>query len=94
MEEFQDQKIRKMMMYREAKANSTTIWITFLFLGWSYGSLDQMGKQVLFYFTLGGLGLWTIYRLFTLESSIKKHNKKIATMIGIDDDQMSYMRFL
>jgi len=86
--------VSKMMIYRGAKADSTTIWLTFLLLGWSYGSLGQMGKQVLFYLTLGGLGLWTIYRLFTLERAIKKYNKRIAIMIGIPEEEFQFMRFL
>ena len=56
------------------KANPSTIWITFLFLGWSYGSLGQPVKQLFYYLTLGGFGLWTLYVLFTLNSKIRKYN--------------------
>jgi len=57
------------------KADSTKIWLLFLFLGWSYGSLGQPWKQVFFYLTFGGFGFWTIYRLFTLNKAIRKYNE-------------------
>jgi hypothetical protein len=40
--------------------------------------MDKIGKQILFYLTLGGCGIWTLYRLFTLNGAIKEYNKKIA----------------
>ena len=50
----------KILAYQERKANKSTIWILFIFLGWSYGSLNRTGTQLLFYATLGGLGFWII----------------------------------
>tara|TARA_R110001606_G_scaffold155826_1_gene298140 strand:- start:1040 stop:1270 length:231 start_codon:yes stop_codon:yes gene_type:complete len=66
------------LAYEVMKADKTQIWMTFLLLGWSYGSIGQMGKQVLFYLTLGGLGLWTLYVLFTLNKKINKFNADLA----------------
>jgi len=48
------------------------------FLGWSYGSLNKIGLQLLYYFSLGGLGMWMIIRLFTLNGAIKDYNRTIA----------------
>jgi hypothetical protein len=59
------------------------VWLTFLLLGWSYGSLGQIGKQFAFYITLGGLGLWSLYVLFTLSGKIKKYEDKIKRELGI-----------
>ena len=53
----------KLMAYESRKANTTTVWLLFLFLGWSYGSLDKIGLQILFYITLGGFGLWALVDL-------------------------------
>ena len=79
-----------MMMYNNSKIDSGTMWLLFLFLGWSYGSMDEMGKQILFYITLGGLGLWGLYRLFTLSTAVKKYNSRMATRAGLDiQTQMS-----
>ena len=33
----------KQFLYNERKANPTLIWILFLLLGWSYGSLGKVG---------------------------------------------------
>ena len=78
----------KQFAYQQRALNSSTIWILFLFLGWSYGSMGQMGKQILYYLTLGGLFIWTLYRLFTLNGSIKKYNKQIAYDCGFTNDEV------
>ena len=56
----------KQFAYSQRKLNPTTIWLLFLLLGWSYGSMGSLLKQIFYYLTLGGFGLWTLYRLFTL----------------------------
>ena len=78
----------KLFFYNNRKANSSTIWILFLFLGWSYGSLDKAGLQVLFYLTFGGFGIWAFVRLFTLNASIKTYNRQLATKIGLTNEEM------
>ena len=80
--------IDKFQIYQERKYNTTTGWLLFLLLGWSYGSMNRMAKQVFFYITLGGLGLWTIYRLFTLNGAMKKYNKKIAIELGFTNKEL------
>jgi len=75
-------------IYNSKKADSTKTWLLFLFLGWSYGSLGSIGKQILFYLTLGGFGIWTFIRLFTLNGSIKKYNKQVAKEAGMSADDM------
>ena len=77
--------------YKENKADKTKVWILFLCLGWSYGSLGQMGKQILYYLTFGGFGLWTLIRLFTLNEGIRKYNKKVAANSGLTTDEMLKM---
>ncbi len=81
----------KLFFYNERKANSSSIWILFLFLGWSYGSLDKMGLQILFYLTFGGFGIWAFIRLFTLNAAIKKHNRLIAKKVGLTRDEMIFL---
>jgi hypothetical protein len=78
----------KQFTYNERKANPTLIWLLFLFLGWSYGSLGKIGTQVLYYITLGGLGLWGLIRLFTLQGAIRNYNKKIAMELGFDNAEL------
>ena len=81
----------KILAYQERKANKRTIWILFLFLGWSYGSLNKTGTQILFYITLGGLGFWTIIRLFTLNSAIKEYNRSVAINVGLGSEEMNIL---
>ncbi|MDC1049152.1 hypothetical protein OAQ80_06555 [Flavobacteriaceae bacterium] len=78
----------KQFTYNERKANPTLIWLLFLFLGWSYGSLGKIGTQILYYITIGGLGVWTLIRLFTLQGAIRDYNKKIAMELGFDNAEL------
>ena len=80
--------LSKEAIYSNKKLNPGTIWVLFLFLGWSYGSMDQMGKQILFYITFGGLGIWSLVRLFTLSGAIKEYNKKVAMEAGFDNKEL------
>jgi len=74
----------KEAIYNGRKVSKSKTWLLFLFLGWSYGAFDNIGKQILFYCTAGGFGLWTLYILFTLNGKIAKHNKKIALECGFE----------
>ncbi|MDB4493816.1 hypothetical protein N9233_01340 [Flavobacteriales bacterium] len=81
----------KMLAYQNAAANKTTVWLLFIFLGWSYGSMDKIGLQIVYYLTLGGLGFWTLYRLFTLSGAIKEYNRGIAARVGMDNQEMAVL---
>ncbi len=50
--------------------------------------MNKIGKQIFFYLTLGGLGLWTLYRLFTLNRAMKEYNKKIAIGLGFENKEL------
>lgn len=78
----------KLMIYKERRQDKTLAWILFLFLGWSYGSYGEYFKQVLYYITFAGLGLWWIYILFTLSSKINNHNRRIAFEVGFTDAEL------
>lgn len=75
----------KIMLAQNEILNAGTMWLLFLFLGWSYGAMGKVGIQILYYFTLGGLGFWFLIRLFTLNSSIQDYNNKIYTRHGLND---------
>jgi hypothetical protein len=81
----------RIMIYQSRKANSTTIWLLFIFLGWSYGSLGNIGLQILYYITIGGFGLWALIRLFTLSGAIKDYNRQIAAQVGLSDEEKMAM---
>lgn len=79
----------KMLAYQNAAANKATTWLLFLFLGWSYGSMEKIGLQILYYITFGGFGLWALIRLFTLNGAIKEYNRGIAARVGMDNQEMA-----
>jgi hypothetical protein len=79
----------KLLAYESRKANTATVWLLFLFLGWSYGSFDKIGLQILYYITLGGFGVWVLIRLFTLSGAIKSYNRIIAGQVGLDNQEMA-----
>jgi hypothetical protein len=79
---------QNLMIYNSRKKDSLTMWLLFLFLGWSYGSLDKIGLQILFYLTFGGFGIWTIVRLFTLNGAIKDYNRSVAIEVGLTADDI------
>ena len=86
-----DESIENLMIYKATKLDSTVIWLLYLFLGWSYGSMDKVGKQVLFYVTFGGLGFWALIRLFTLNGAIKEYNRKKGILANLSSKQMIAM---
>lgn len=49
--------------------------------------MNQMGKQIAYYLTFGGLGIWTLVRLFTLNSAIEQYNTSIADRIGLSEEE-------
>ena len=80
--------MNKINYYQSRKLDKSTQWLLFFFLGWSYGSMDQMGKQILYYLTFGGLGLWMLYVLFTLNKKVDDYNRKIAIQVNLSEDEM------
>ncbi len=84
----------KQLLYNTTKLNPGTVWAMYIFLGWSYGSMDQMGKQILFYCTLGGFGVWMFLRFFTLSGAIKEYNRKQAAIAGMDNQEMATLGLL
>ena len=64
--------------YLGKQKETGTAWILFLLLGAFYGYTDQWGKQILFWITLGGCGLWALILLFNVSSGILAYNDKKA----------------
>ena len=84
----------KLLVYESRKANPTTVWLLFLFFGWSYGSLDKIGIQMLYYITFGGIGIWALFRLFTLNDAINSYNIRIAEQVDLDYGDMFDLNLL
>ncbi|MEG1936767.1 MAG: hypothetical protein RR908_03285 [Rikenellaceae bacterium] len=86
METETDRTVR-LSAFNSRKLDPTMIWVLFLFLGWSYGSMNQIGKQIFYYLTFGGLGFWGLYRLFTLNGKIREYNSTIALECGLTPEE-------
>ena len=80
--------MNKQFIFNSRKLEKTNILLLHLFLGWSYGSMNQMGKQILFYLTCGGCCIWGLYRLFTIDKAVKEYNRNIALEIGLSQEEM------
>jgi len=78
----------KQIMYSNQKLSTGTTYLLFLFFGYSYGAFSQWGKQILFWITFGGFGIWAFILLFTLGGKVKEHNKKIAMRCGFDNEEL------
>ena len=77
------------LVFNSRKLDKSKAWLLLLFFGWYYGSVGSIAKQIFFYLTLGGCGLWTIYLFFTLNGKIKRYNRSTALEIGMDTQEMA-----
>lgn len=76
---------QKLILAQNETVKPGTMWLLFLFLGWSYGSMGKIGKQIAYYLTFGGVGVWFLYRLFALSGAIRKHNNEVYLKYGLTD---------
>jgi hypothetical protein len=83
MESKKEKNMQGEMVYEMKKIQKNQAWGLFLLFGWCYGSLGQIWKQMVFYLTLGGFGVWALYVFVTFNKKINKANKKIRTDLGI-----------
>ena len=66
----------KYYLHSKLKKNGTA-YLFLIFLGSHYAYLGKWGLQILFWFTLGGFGIWFIIDLFTLSGKVEKINYPI-----------------
>lgn len=58
-----------------------TAYMLWFFLGAHYAYLGKWGVQFLYWFTLGGVGIWALIDLFTMSSKVSGHNTLIYQRI-------------
>ncbi len=51
-----------------------TAYLCWFFLGCHYAYLGKWGLQFLYWFTLGGLGIWILIDLFHIPFKVNTHN--------------------
>ncbi|MEY3010224.1 MAG: hypothetical protein RLZZ314_866 [Bacteroidota bacterium] len=49
--------------------------------------MNQMGLHIASYLTLGGFGIWTLVRLFTLNGAIKTYNRGVAAQASLSNQE-------
>lgn len=65
---------------RQAKGTGMAYLFLLLF-GLHYGYLGRWGKQVLFWCTFAGLGIWWFIDVFRLPGIVRDYNKDVATNV-------------
>tara|TARA_R110002074_G_scaffold233170_1_gene404828 strand:+ start:773 stop:1066 length:294 start_codon:yes stop_codon:yes gene_type:complete len=68
--------------YLQSKVKSTgTAYLLWFFLGAHYAYLGKWGIQILYWLTLGGVGIWALIDLFTMSGKVNRHNATIFQQI-------------
>lgn len=68
--------------YLQSKVKSTgTAYLFWFLLGAHYAYLGKWGIQILYWITLGGLGIWALIDLFTMSGKVNKYNADIFQQI-------------
>jgi hypothetical protein len=62
--------------------SSGTAYLCWFFLGCHYAYLDKWGLQLLYWFTLGGLGIWCLLDLFHIPTKVSNYNMIISRQIA------------
>ncbi|MBP2831884.1 TM2 domain-containing protein [Aquimarina sp. U1-2] len=73
--------MNKHYLQSQIKSTGTAYLFYFLLFGAHYAYLGKWGLQILFWFTLGGLGFWSLIDLFTMSNKVDKHNLLIFEKI-------------
>lgn len=78
--------MNKYILQSQIKSSSTG-WLMFWFFACPYGFLGKWGLQFLFWFTLGGLGIWTFVMLFRFGGMIERYNARIYQQLDEIDSR-------
>jgi hypothetical protein len=70
----------KYYLKSQIKSTGTAYLLLFIF-GFHYIYMNKLILQILYWFTLGGLGIWTIIDLITLANRISTHNALLYRLI-------------
>jgi TM2 domain-containing membrane protein YozV len=64
--------------YESRRKHLSVAYTCWLLFGFQYLYMGQIGKQFLYWFTLGGFGIWAICDLFQLPKRLNGVNEDIA----------------
>ena len=60
---------------------TTTVYLSWLLFGSHYACMGKWGTQILFWLTLGGLGIWAVIDLLTMTEKIIRHRESVFRKI-------------
>lgn len=72
--------MNKYQLQGKIKSTGTAILFWFL-LGAHFAYLGKWGLQILFWITLGGIGIWALIELFLIPGRVEKYNADIYQQI-------------
>ncbi|WP_103068143.1 NINE protein [Aquimarina sediminis] len=66
-------------IYLQSKMKSSgTAYLCWFFLGCHYAYLGKWGYQILYWITLGGIGIWMLIDLFHIPTKVDNYNLKLT----------------
>ena len=72
--------MNKHYLQTQVKSTSTAYLYFFLF-GAHYAYLGKWGIQILYWVTVGGIGIWALIDLFTMSKKVNKFNADIFQQV-------------
>ena len=73
--------MNKHILQTKMKSTGTAYLLYFLLFSTHYAYLGKWGLQLLYWFTLGGVGVWMLIDLFRIPGMVNRHNSLIAQQI-------------
>jgi len=68
--------------YLQSQVKSTGVaYLCWFLFGAHYAYLGKWGIQILFWITLGGIGIWALIDLFTLSGKVNRYNADIFQQV-------------
>ena len=61
--------------YKRHKKSTFTAYVLWFFLGFHYLYLGKWGTQLIYWVTLGGLGIWILIDIFRIPGMVKGYNE-------------------
>ena len=70
--------------YRRKKKSMGVAYLLWFFFGLYYIYLGKVGWWFVYFFTIGGLGIWAFVNLFLIPGMVRNYNKDVAMDIFRD----------
>jgi hypothetical protein len=77
----------KVMFLNEYNSSRRSVLVAYLLhflpapFSFTYGYLGKWGKQIAYWFTVGGFGVWWLANVFRIPGLVKRHNNELSEKI-------------